>query len=181
MLSLIFTLAPYASGIDFGIFKIPDLSEKSKKILKYVGPCFLLLTLACFLPLWPPLMLPLTFELTNNTENDISIHPWCEIDIFEPDRGGGIKVSYPSYSRELEPINNSSKTPFIIPAGKNKIFQTMLPIKGAVKNLYERCTGTIEVSFYDHKRKYIEGAAWKLTSRLKDVSKLGVNLHGPRY
>ena len=177
LLSLILALAPYASGSDFGIFKIPTLAERSNKILRYAGPFCLVLSLVSFLPLWPPLELRLAFELTNDTGRDVAIHPWCDIDIYEPDAGGGIRASYPSYSRELQPEHASKNASYTIPIGKTWVFKTEFPIEQPVKQLYERSAGTIQVSFFDRDRKYLGGGAWKLSNRLKGISTLGVELH----
>ena len=43
--SFVLLLTPYLSGSDFGIFKIPDLTEKINKKLKYIGPIIFILTI----------------------------------------------------------------------------------------------------------------------------------------
>ncbi len=176
LLFFILTLAPYMSGADFGIFRIPTLAEKSRKRLKYVGPCFLILSLIGFFPLWPSLKLPLVFELTNNSDKDISIHPWCDIDVYESEAGGGIKVAYPSYSLELQPVDASGVSSYNIAVGKTRVFKTRLPIERGVRDLYERSAGTIQISFFDRNRNYLEGGAWKLSKRLKNISTLSFEL-----
>ena len=176
VLSLIFTLAPYASGSDFGIFKIPELRDRSKRILRYVGPACLALTLVAFFPLWPPLKLTLTIRLTNKSAEPVSIHRWCNIDIDEPDSDGGVKASYPSYSRELRPLQSTGTSAFIIPPGKTQTFEMTLPIEGSVKDVYERSTGRIQVTFNDRNRKYLGSAAWRLSNRLGGNPALNVDL-----
>ncbi len=51
ILLLIFALAPYFSGADFGIFKIPVFTEQAKKWLKIIGPILLIACITIFLPL----------------------------------------------------------------------------------------------------------------------------------
>ena len=180
LLSLILVLAPYAAGKDFGIFKIPKFSEKVNKRLKYVGPLCVVLVIVGFLPLWHPMKLTLTFQLTNNTGKEVSVLPWCDIYVFESDPGSGVNVSYPSYSRELKPVHTPSNTPFIIPVGNTRVFQTTLPIEGSLKYLYERNAGTLQVSFFDCDKKYLQSGAWTLSSRLRNISSLEVDLHKSR-
>jgi hypothetical protein len=50
-LGLILILSPYLAGTDFGIFKVPDLNAQSRKILKWLGPVFLLGLFLLFVPL----------------------------------------------------------------------------------------------------------------------------------
>ena len=52
VLALIFALAPYTAGSDFGILKVPTFSEGAQKRLKIAGPILLAMALALFLPLW---------------------------------------------------------------------------------------------------------------------------------
>jgi hypothetical protein len=64
-LALILTLAPYLAGTDFGIFKVPDLNAQYRKILKWLGPVFLLGAFLLFVPLLetptsPEVLSPLT-------------------------------------------------------------------------------------------------------------------------
>lgn len=51
-LSLILSLAPYFSGIDFGVVKIPLLDESIRRRLRVVGPIFLIAMLGMFAPFW---------------------------------------------------------------------------------------------------------------------------------
>jgi hypothetical protein len=48
--SFILLLAPYFSGADFGLFKIPVFTESAKKWLKIVGPIFFAICLLSFVP-----------------------------------------------------------------------------------------------------------------------------------
>lgn len=43
ILSLIFTLAPYLAGNDFGVIKIPNFDDSLKRKFKFIGPLSLLL------------------------------------------------------------------------------------------------------------------------------------------
>ncbi len=47
----ILLLAPYFSGFDFGIFKIPEFSPQTKARLRILGPVFFLLFLGLNIPL----------------------------------------------------------------------------------------------------------------------------------
>lgn len=49
----ILLLAPYFSGADFGLFKIPNFTESAKKRLKIIGPVVFCLCLLSFLPIIP--------------------------------------------------------------------------------------------------------------------------------
>lgn len=51
--SFILLLAPYLSGGDFGIFKIPIFSDKAKRGLKIFGPVLFLLCAVAFIPVFP--------------------------------------------------------------------------------------------------------------------------------
>lgn len=50
--SFILLLAPYFSGADFGLFKIPDFTLQAKKVLKIIGPVLFLLCVLSFVPLF---------------------------------------------------------------------------------------------------------------------------------
>ena len=52
--SFILLLAPYFSGGDFGLFKIPKFTESAKKWLKKFGPVLFVLCLLTFVPLIKP-------------------------------------------------------------------------------------------------------------------------------
>lgn len=49
--SFILLLAPYFSGADFGLFKIPQFTDHARKKLKITGPIVFLLLLLLFVPL----------------------------------------------------------------------------------------------------------------------------------
>jgi hypothetical protein len=51
--SLILLLAPYFSGTDFGLFKIPIVSQSAKKLLKIIGPLLFVSCILFFLPIFP--------------------------------------------------------------------------------------------------------------------------------
>jgi hypothetical protein len=50
--ALILSLAPYMSGADFGIFKVPFLGQQTQKRLKILGPLSLVLAILLFVPFW---------------------------------------------------------------------------------------------------------------------------------
>lgn len=50
--SFILLLAPYFSGTDFGLFKIPTFETKAKRYLKIIGPGVFLVCLLSFIPLF---------------------------------------------------------------------------------------------------------------------------------
>src|SRR5437016_10021299 len=56
LLSLIFTMAPYAAGKNFGIFNIPPFEPTALRRLKALGPLLFLFFLALAIPLWSPLL-----------------------------------------------------------------------------------------------------------------------------
>lgn len=51
--SFILLLAPYFSGADFGLFKIPNFTESAKKWLKIIGPIAFGLCVLSFVPIIP--------------------------------------------------------------------------------------------------------------------------------
>jgi hypothetical protein len=51
--SFILLLAPYFSGADFGLFKIPQFTDSARKKLKIVGPIVFLALVILFVPLIP--------------------------------------------------------------------------------------------------------------------------------
>jgi hypothetical protein len=54
---LIFTfillLAPYFSGADFGVFKIPTFTPSAKRWLKFIGPFLFIICASSFIPIFP--------------------------------------------------------------------------------------------------------------------------------
>lgn len=53
ILALILLLAPYFSGADFGIFKIPVIGLSGKRWLRFLGPIAFVLCIVSFLPIIP--------------------------------------------------------------------------------------------------------------------------------
>jgi hypothetical protein len=51
--SFILFLAPYFSGADFGVFKIPLFALQAKKWLKAIGPILFISCTLCFVPMFP--------------------------------------------------------------------------------------------------------------------------------
>ncbi|HYX72438.1 MAG TPA: hypothetical protein VE732_06690, partial [Nitrososphaera sp.] len=51
--SFILLLAPYFSGADFGIFKIPTFTSSAKKWLKIIGPLLSTVCIVSYLPIIP--------------------------------------------------------------------------------------------------------------------------------
>lgn len=57
ILCLVLTLAPYFSGYDFGVIRIPTFGVRIKRRLKFIGPISLLLVFALHFPykmIWEP-------------------------------------------------------------------------------------------------------------------------------
>jgi hypothetical protein len=48
--SFVLLLAPYFSGADFGLFKIPQFTDLARKKLKIIGPIVFLVSFILFLP-----------------------------------------------------------------------------------------------------------------------------------
>ena len=51
IIGLILSLAPYFSGADFGLFKIPQFTDTARKKLKIIGPVIFLLLVTLFIPM----------------------------------------------------------------------------------------------------------------------------------
>lgn len=51
IIGLILSLAPYSSGADFGLFKIPQFTDSARKKLKVIGPVIFLLLVTLFIPM----------------------------------------------------------------------------------------------------------------------------------
>lgn len=51
--SFVLLLAPYFSGADFGLFKIPQFTEPARRKLKIIGPIAFLLLFILFAPVIP--------------------------------------------------------------------------------------------------------------------------------
>jgi hypothetical protein len=51
--SFILLLAPYFSGADFGLFKIPTFTQGAKKWLKIIGPILFAVCVFAFIPVFP--------------------------------------------------------------------------------------------------------------------------------
>src|SRR4051812_24372771 len=52
-LFLILLLAPYFSGADFGLFKVPMFTEGAKKWLRIIGPIMFIVCAVSFVPIIP--------------------------------------------------------------------------------------------------------------------------------
>jgi hypothetical protein len=66
---LILLLAPYFSGADFGIFRIPLFTDKAKKWLKVIGPILFIFSILSFIPIIPIASAPPPLEVY---DDDIS-------------------------------------------------------------------------------------------------------------
>lgn len=53
IITFILAIAPFASGHDFGIFKVPAFNHVTRQKLRILGPLLLIATLILFIPLWP--------------------------------------------------------------------------------------------------------------------------------
>lgn len=51
--SFILLLAPYFSGTDFGLFKIPTVNDRARKLLKVIGPILFMFCIFLFAPILP--------------------------------------------------------------------------------------------------------------------------------
>jgi hypothetical protein len=51
--SFILLLAPYFSGTDFGLFKVPTVNDPTKKVLKIIGPVIFISIVLLFVPIVP--------------------------------------------------------------------------------------------------------------------------------
>lgn len=51
--SFVLLLAPYFSGADFGLFKIPQFTDLARKKLKIIGPIIFLVLFTLFVPVIP--------------------------------------------------------------------------------------------------------------------------------
>lgn len=67
-LGLILTLAPYFSGTDFGVFKIPQFTDPARKRLKIIGPIVLLVLIFLSAPMMP------RARVNTDNANRIDIH-----------------------------------------------------------------------------------------------------------
>jgi hypothetical protein len=54
IIGLILALAPYFSSYDFGVLKIPDFTDRTKKILRIIGPMSFLIAISFHLRLYDP-------------------------------------------------------------------------------------------------------------------------------
>lgn len=52
--ALILLISPYLGGTDWGIFKVPQFSEHTTAVLRWLGPGLFVFVLLLFLPLWEP-------------------------------------------------------------------------------------------------------------------------------
>jgi hypothetical protein len=65
--SFILALAPYFSGADFGLFKIPQFTDSAQKKLKIIGPIIFLVMITLFIPMIPQRA---STNLNNANQND---------------------------------------------------------------------------------------------------------------
>jgi len=106
--SFILLLAPYFSGADFGLFKIPIFSTEAKRWLKVVGPILFISCVLSFAPLFP----------ANNNQN-------ITIDI------ANVTPSQTPILATPSPISNTSGTPI------TEAPNSPIPIRYWVKDLPE--------------------------------------------
>lgn len=72
--SFILMLAPYFSGADFGLFKIPQFTDSARKKLKIIGPIIFLVLVMLFIPIIPKrVSASLSNANSGNTDNKQSI------------------------------------------------------------------------------------------------------------
>jgi hypothetical protein len=74
--SLVLCLAPYFSGGDFGIFKIPQFTDSARKWLKIIGPILFLFFVMLFVPL-----IPLKTPITSGNANRIDTQKQAQLHI----------------------------------------------------------------------------------------------------
>lgn len=67
--SFILLLAPYFSGADFGLFKIPQFTDSARKKLKIIGPIIFLVLVILFIPIMPK-SVPAASSNTNSSNTD---------------------------------------------------------------------------------------------------------------
>jgi hypothetical protein len=67
--SFILALAPYFSGADFGLFKIPQFTDSARKKLKIIGPIIFLVLVILFVPVIPQHVFT-NSNKTNRSNND---------------------------------------------------------------------------------------------------------------
>jgi hypothetical protein len=67
--SFILALAPYFSGADFGLFKIPQFTDSARKKLKIIGPIIFLVLVILFVPLIPQHVSTISNN-ANRSDND---------------------------------------------------------------------------------------------------------------
>jgi hypothetical protein len=77
---LILLLAPYFSGADFGVFRIPLFTDKAKKWLRIIGPILFILCVLSFIPIIPVASPPIPLEVYDDEvsqelyNNDTYVH-----------------------------------------------------------------------------------------------------------
>ena len=115
-LSLILFLAPYFSGTDFGVIKIPIFSSKAKKRLILFGPFLILGTIILFLPFWSNFYTPLIIQNFRVSHSDT--HHRLEITLQNTKHGGDrlinhvyIKSISDKEDSNCDPANVSSYIP----------------------------------------------------------------------
>jgi hypothetical protein len=108
LLSLIITLAPWLSGMDFGIFKIPQFSSKRLFLFRVIGPICLLVAVAIHLPVFktaePSNDIPNNSATTNQTALIVDLKQ------MEPDAATAIlNIVYKQISpRPLENVDSGA-------------------------------------------------------------------------
>ena len=95
--SLILLLTPYFSGAGFGVFTIPIVNERAKKLLKIIGPILFVSCILFFVPIFPD-----NKQAASATSSSPPLRPTPSTELTTPTNVNGAKTD--TNANNAEPI-----------------------------------------------------------------------------
>lgn len=153
LFSFILLIAPYFSGLNFGIFNIPPFSAATRKQLKLIGPVVFTLCVVAFLPIWSP--------ATPHAEDPMQHSPG-------DDEASGETLS--SEQQEIEPAQSDEET--TLPSEPTPIVQTLTiePGTGFIFSSQDVTLGTgVGRDIWWNRRELVPGERMYSLGNVSDV------------
>jgi hypothetical protein len=97
--SLILLLTPYFSGAGFGLFTIPIVNERAKKLLKIIGPLLFVSCILFFVPIFPN-----NKQAASTTSSSSPLSPTPSTELAKTDTNGSKIGNLPVNANNAEPI-----------------------------------------------------------------------------
>ena|SRR6266568_411028 len=104
--SLILLLTPYFSGAGFGLFTIPIVNERAKKLLKIIGPILFVSCILFFVPIFPD-----NKQAASATSSSPPLRPTPSTELATPTNVNGVKTDTNASKIGNLPVNANNAEP----------------------------------------------------------------------